>query len=515
MNFTNTPLRAGLPLALAAIALLSGCTTYTQQTADFHESWNAGNLPAASAEIDKKADKNANNQSTVVWSLEQGAVYRALALENLPPPAPATTPQMQLSPYSEPAAAVPYDVEMTQRSVDAFNWASDRITTYDEQAKAKVASEAGAILTNPANMSYRGRASDRIMLETYQTLNFLKLGQYDNARVALNRVLQHQRDAVETNARRIAEAQEKAAAAKEGKIADEQGKTASYDADMALADPKVAESLQEVETELNADLQPYEVYVNPFAVFVDGLFFMTRAEDSSDMERARKSIERAAGMAPGCSFIQEDLKLAEGLAYGKKPDGLTYVIFETGSAPHLDQLLIPIPLLLVTNKVDYTQCALPRLKRNPHFTPAADIDVDGQTLQTQELCSMDSVITREFKNEWPAVLTKSILSAGIKGLIQYQVKKELKKQGGYADLIGSIVTSVYTATTTIADTRSWTTLPKQFQYARFATPQSRTVTISAGGTPQTVAIEPGKVNLIYVKNVAPGLPALISQIVLK
>lgn len=515
MNFTNTPIRAGLPVALAVIALLSGCTTYTQQTANFHDSWNAGNLAAASSEIDKKADKNANNQSTVVWSLEQGAVYRALALENLPPPATTTTPQMQLSPYSEPAPAVPYDAAMTQRSIDAFNWASDRITTYDEQAKAKLASETGAILTNQANLSYRGRASDRIMLETYQTLNFLKLGQYDNARVALNRVLQHQRDAVETNARRITEAQEKSEAAKEGKIADEQGKTAEYDTDKAFADPKVSAALQEVDTELSTDVQPYEVYVNPFAVFIDGLFFMTRADDSSDLERARKSIERVAAMAPGCSFIQEDLKLAEGLAYGKKPDGLTYVIFETGSAPHLEELTIPIPLFVVTNKVDYTECALPRLRRDPRFTPAADIDVEGQTLQTQELCSMDSVITQEFKNEWPAVLTKSILSAGIKGLIQYQVKKELKKQGGYADLIGSIVTSVYTAATTIADTRSWTTLPKQFQYARFATPQSRTVTISAGGAPQTVAIEPGKVNLIYVKNVAPGLPALISQTVLK
>ncbi|MBK8476265.1 MAG: hypothetical protein IPL39_08080 [Opitutaceae bacterium] len=515
MNFTNIPFRAGLPVALAAIALLSGCTTYTQQTADFHESWKSGQLAAASIEIDKKADKNANNQSTVVWSLEQGAVYRARALENQPPPVAAPTPQMQVAPSSDATPSVPYEVEMTRRSIDAFNWASDRITTYDEQAKAKVASEAGAILTNPANLSYRGRASDRIMLETYQALNFLKLGEFDNARVALNRVLQHQRDAVEANAQRIAEAQAKAADAKEGKVADEQGQTAEYDTGKALEDEKVAAALQEVETELETDVRPYEVYVNPFAVFLDGLFFMTRGDDSSDMERARKSIERVAGMAPDCSFLREDLQLAEGLAYGKKPDGLTYVVFETGSAPSLDQLLIPIPLFLVTSKVDYMQCALPRLKRDPFFTPAADITVDGESVQTQLLCSMDSVVAREFKNEWPAVLTKSILSAGVKGLIQYQVKKELKKQGGYADLIGSLVTSVYTATTTIADTRSWTTLPKQFQYARFATPQSRTITIAAGGAPQTVALEPGKVNLVYVKNVAPGLPALISQTVLK
>lgn len=513
MNLSITRSRAALPVALAAIALLSGCTTYTQQTADFHDAWNAGQLQIASAEVDKKTEKNSNNQSTVVWSLEQGAVYRARALENLPPPVASTA--QQSTPMGGGAPVLPYDKEMTQKSIDAFNWASDRITTYDEQAKAKLASETGAILTNQANQSYRGRASDRIMLETYQTLNFLKLGEYDKARVALNRVLQHQRDAVQTNSARIAAAQEEEAKAKQGKVADEQGKTASYDAEKAYKDPTVSAALSQVETDLNTDLNPYEVYVNPFSVFIDGLFFMTRAEDASDMEHARKSIERVAGMAPGSSFIKQDLALAEGLAYGKKPDGLTYVIFETGSAPHLDQLIIPIPLFIVTDKAQYTQCALPRLKRDANYVPAANITVDGQNLQTEMLCSMDSVITQEFKNEWPAVLTKSIISTAVKGLIQYEVNRELKKQGGTAALIGMLATSVYTATTTIADTRSWTTLPKQFQYARFSTPQSRTITISAGGAPQSVAIEPGKVNIVYVKNVAPGLPALISQTVLK
>ncbi len=506
--------RVALPCGLVAIGLLSGCSTYTTQSSDFRTAWKAGQLAEASAEVDKKAEKNANNQSTVVWSLEQGAVYRARALENLPPVAPTNTTAMALG----PAGAAPgdaYDVEMTKKSIESFNWAADRIISYDEQAKAKVASEAGAILTNQANTSYRGRASDRIMLETYQALNYLKLGEPDNARVALNKVLQHQRDAVDANAKRIEEAQAKAAEAKEGKVADEQGKTASYDAEKAMQDEGVANALKEIDTDLETDVRPYEVYVNPFAVFVDGLFFMTRGEDASDMEHARKSMERVAAMAPESSFIKEDLALAEGLAYGKKPDGLTYVIFETGSAPYLDQIQIPIPLFLVTDKVQYTQCALPILKRVPDFVPAASIAIEGQTLDTQLLCSMDSVIAREFKNEWVAVLTKSIISAGVKGLIQYEVNRQLKDQGGTAQLIGMLATSIYTATTTIADTRSWTTLPKQFQYARFQTPKDRTITIAAGSAPQTIVIEPGKVNLVYVKSIAPGLPALISQTVLK
>jgi hypothetical protein len=503
-QFRTATLLVGGALAL----LFAGCSTYTTQSADFHEAWKVGQLQTAQAEVSKKAQNNSDNKDTVVWALEEGAVFRAIALENQPAPltaAPAMGGQVNAS----------YDLDMTKQSIAAFDRAADRIATYDEQAGTKIASETGALLTNLANLSYRGRASDRIMLETYQALNYMKLGDFDTARVALNRVLNHQRDAVEKNSKQIEEAQEQAAKAKEGKISDEKGQSGSYDTEAALKDPKTAAQLEEAEMELNTDVLSYDVYVNPFSVFMDGLYFMTHGDGSSDMERSRKSFERVAGMSPDNTYAREDLKLAEDLAYGKKPDGLTYLIFETGSAPHLEQLRIDIPLFIVTSKVDYIACALPRLRRDSNFVPSAAISVGEQTLQTQLLCSMDSVVAREFKNEWPAVLTKSLITTGIKGAINYEVKHQLGKQGGYAGLLGGLASDVFTATTTIADTRSWTTLPKEFQYARFVTPQSRTITINAGGQQKIVSIEPGKVNLVYVKNVAPGLPLLVSQIVLK
>jgi hypothetical protein len=53
--------------------------------------------------------------------------------------------------------------------------------------------------------------------------------------------------------------------------------------------------------------------------------------------------------------------------------------------------------------------------------------------------------------------------------------------------------------TNIADTRTWTSLPKEFQYARLATPESRELTLDAGGVQKTVALAPGAVNVVYVK----------------
>jgi len=41
----------------------------------------------------------------------------------------------------------------------------------------KISNEAGALLSNQANLPYEGRAYDGIMLNTYKALNYLQLGE--------------------------------------------------------------------------------------------------------------------------------------------------------------------------------------------------------------------------------------------------------------------------------------------------------------------------------------------------
>jgi uncharacterized protein len=497
----------GIALSLAAAALaLTGCQTYTQQSADFQTAWKTGQIQTATAEIQKKAQGHADDKDTIVWALEEATVLRTAALANIAPPMPAA-PATGAAPAPEEAPK-PHDVQMVEKSNASFERAHAKIVKYEEEAKTKVASEAGAALTNLANLPYRGRALDKVMLHTYLAANYIKLGAPDKARVELNRVLQAQRDAVEANAKRIAAAQEEAQKAKS------KGKGA-YDTDRALSDPKTATSLNGMETETNALVKGYEAYVNPFSVFLDGIFFGANAEGSSDFERARKSLQRVAAMSPDNAYAKQDLAIAEELHLGKSFDGTTYVIFETGSAPALEQWRLDLPIFAVTNRVSYVGAALPRIKTNPVFTETCTVTANGENYPTALVSSMDSVVAQEFKNEWPAVLTRTIVSVAVKATLDAIVQNQVKDQDWKVQLAAKVISVAAQASTNIADLRSWTTLPKQFQYARFATPADGVLKVQVGTSIQDVKLEPGKVNLIWVRNVAPGAPTYISQSILK
>jgi hypothetical protein len=520
-------------VAAAAVLALTGCQTYTSKTQERDESVRSGNFAAAVAEADKDAENNADNKDTILYRLEQGAILRAAALANLP--APATAAPAPAAPSLGEAgqtqtnqalnAAAPDQVSpriaYLTRSVSAFDEAARRIARYEEEAKIKVGSEAGAILTNQANLPYRGRAYDKVMLHTYQALNYLQLRDSDAARVELNRALQSQRDAVEANAKRIQEAQKLSEEAKSGGVQDEKGRQgSSYDVDRAQRDPKTSAALSSIESKLDAAILPYGDYVNPFTTFLDALVFTHQAADASDVERARKSWERVAGFAPNNPYAQTDYRALEPDPQAPAtpaPAALTYVIFETGAAPYRDQIRIDLPLFVVTGRISYVGMALPELSRVSGHAPSLTIaGQGGQTFPAALVASMDSVVAKDFKNEWPSILTKTIISTATKATIDAVLQKQMQDQAGPTGaLLFSLATAVTQAAVNIADTRTWRSLPKEFHYARLATPSDGLLTLTVGAQTRTVSLEPAAVHVVYVKSTSAAAPLLVGQFILK
>ena len=65
--------------------------------------------------------------------------------------------------------------------------------------------------------------------------------------------------------------------------------------------------------------------------------------------------------------------------------------------------------------------------------------------------------------------------------MQYGVQKVAEDRGGmWGGLIAGAVMGAVNASTNIADTRTWTSLPKEVQYARLTTPENRELTLFAG-----------------------------------
>lgn len=520
---SSTRLLAAKAVGVAAlVALFTGCATYEGQTQAFNQASTSGSLMVAIPQIDQQAAKAAGTKDEIVFRLEQGATLRTAALAD-PSSVPSILPpaaKVKKGEEPPPPPPTPTSEEIrahyARRSVEAFDFAESRVNKFEEEAKVKVGAELGAALTNLASLPYRGRSYDKVMMNTYKALNYIMLGEKDKARVELNRALQRQRDAVEENAQRIAAAQETAEKAARGELKDESGKSAAYDSNQALNDPKTGPALQAALDASLAPLKAYGDYVNPFAVFLDGLFFTVAGETGDDWERGRKSFERVAAIVPENSYLRDDLNAAASAAEGKTPEGLTYVIFETGAAPKRTEVRVDIPTFLVSSRLPYVGAAFPKLVFNGDYYGGLSIAAGDQQFTTATIASMDSVVANDFKNEWPTIVTKTMITAATKAIISATVQKQFEDQGGmFAGLAAGLIMGGINAATTVADTRTWQSLPKEFQYARFATPASRELTIAAGPAQQTVKLAEGSVNVVYVKSSSVNAPLLVSQFTLK
>jgi hypothetical protein len=463
-------------LALAVFGT-TGCQTYHQQNIAT-PLWKQGKVTKAAVQFTKIAEKNKDSKDTVIWRLEQGAALRAAG--------------------------------KLQESLDAFEQAEDKISRYEEKSKVRVGNEAGALLSNQANLPYEGRDYDKVMLSTYKALNYLQLGEFEKARPELIRAYQRQQDAVENNKKRIEKEEEEIKRVSE----DKNNAQAKSSADQARQDPRFRAALDSNYSELDS-LKAYADYVNPFPVYLDGVYFLNFSTGGSDLERARKSFERVLGLSGENKFVKADLESVERALRGESVPPTTYVIFETGCAPWRDQIRIDIPLFFIgKGNVPYAGAAFPRLRFEKDYLSSLTVTADGTDETTVVIASMDSVVGQHFKNELPTIIAKTLLSTTIKAAVAYGINKAVSDQNAVAGTFSKIITAVAQAAMNIADTRTWTTLPKEFQICRFPTPTNQIITLNATGSAEKieVKVEPNLANLVYVKAITSAGPLILNQV---
>ncbi|MCU0770660.1 MAG: hypothetical protein MUE94_02670 [Verrucomicrobia bacterium] len=458
-------------LSLLALGLAgTGCQTYRDQASSMRDAWAQGRYLEAADQFARRADKKHESKDGVIWHLEAGAVLRALGR------------------YPE--------------SNQHFDQAAAQIEAYEQQAEVRLGNEVGATLSNQQSLPYEGRPYDKIMLHTYKALNYLALGEIEKARPELIRAYQRQQEAVTENARRIAQAREEQQQSQQREAVERAGQ-----------DPKLSAQLQENTRNLEG-FKVYADYVNPFTVFLDGIYFLHAGAGSSDRERALKSLNRVIEVTGENSTIRADLQ-ALANPTGLNPNApLTYVILETGRAATRDQVRIDVPIIIAD--VSYVGAAFPKLEFHDDFLSGLKVTRDGVQASTEPLASMDAIIALDFKNEWPAIVTKTLIATVAKGAAAYGVNTAARQADDMAGLLARIGTAIYQAAVNIADTRSWSTLPKEFQVARFPTPENRTLALAGGAGQQAkVTLLDGTVNVVYVRSVNVSSPLLVSQFILK
>lgn len=384
----------------------------------------------------------------------------------------------------------------------SYQVADDQIDRIDQKPDVSVSQEVYASVTNMNNLTYRGYDYDRVMLSVYRALNCMQMGNLPAARVNLIGAYNRQVDAVDRNAKRIAKAQQSA-----DKVASDKGVNVAR----TRNDSRFSVAMDEHYANLK-QYHAYGDYVNPFAEWLQGLYFFADAADGSDMERSRKSMQRTSGMVPANQYVQQDYKMLNAIQQGQAIKPITYVILATGTAPMRGEFRLDIPVFLFATDVDYVGANFPVLKFNPNFLRHLTVLSQGQRYDTQLLVDMDSIVAQEFENDLPGVITRTIISAASKAAIAYGLRKTVKDQDSWEAVAIRVATAAYQVSTNEADLRTWASLPKQFQVARFPTPDNRMIQLQ-GGPSGSIPVDliPGKINVVFVRSIAPYVPLIISQ----
>ncbi len=367
-----------------------------------------------------------------------------------------------------------------QKSTECFDKAEEMLKYYDE--RSEIGDAVGSIVASDNVAPYKGEEYDGVMVNTYKALNFMAEGKMDLARVEFNRALDRQRRAKEKFSKEInklkSELQEK----------QQQDKLSKSN----VENPKTRELLAQKYPNLY-NFEAYPDFVNPFATYLAGIYFNLVGDHTKAVDLLKESY----GMVGNNAYIAEDLSVTEEILDGKgQLKDTVWLIFENGLGPIKKEFRLDIPLFVATNKVKYVGIALPKLECRDIAYPYLVAEVGGKSYKTCLVSDMDRVIQTEFSKDFKGILTRAIISATAKAIAQYALEQE----GSSAASIASIVVAAYSFSSTAADVRIWTTLPKDFQIARFKMPEAGKLQITAPGSiPLDIDI-PGCNNaIVYVR----------------
>lgn len=401
-----------------------------------------------------------------------------------------------------------------KESVDTFEAVENLYQSYDTNAEVSLSAESISAFSNPYALPYRGRSYDRIMTATYRALNYLELGDQAKARVALNRALFRQEDA-----KRMVAEKERIAREEMGNV-----DAKSSDAGSVLRSEEVNLAMSEGTADFVGS-PVYQDYMNPLSVWLHGVFFLHTAQGIEDVEKARKSLERAQALAPQNPSIKEDAVWAA--TSGSRPavDGkcIIYVLHETGEAPAWTEHKFQLPLIIFDRNAPIVNVAFPKISPVPNQDTLV-IKYKSETFNPTQLASVDGMVAREFNDELPVVKTRAVASATLKGIAAYVANKAAEENNrrnnsqaaGFLYLATIIATNAYTTQSAQADLRNWATLPKNISMVRLVVPVSEKLNIqnSLARPPISFTVPNAKSLILYCKTPAKGGPLSLHKIIL-
>jgi len=365
-----------------------------------------------------------------------------------------------------------------RRAIAHYDALEDLFKDKDVQSGArKLGENIGAALVNDAVRSYEPPPAERILTNFYKALAFWSLGEKDNARVEFNRANERARIAVERYEAMIVEAQQ------EGR-----------DANRNLQSSGVQSALRQNFPNMD-QWQVYDSFVNPAVAYMNAMFLA--GGSGSDIAQAETLLERVNGMIGGNPVIAQDLLNLR--KQGRLHNGAAqrWIVYESGLSPVYGEKRFSIPWFTVNAFIQVT-VALPELVNRPSRSSVNGLSVGEQAIALQPFARMDRVMQTEFQKRWSATVTRAVVSAASKAVLQDRMGKELGPLGNLAGML-------YANASASADTRAWHAMPEQWSLAKIPAKQAEDLRIPYGsGLATTLSLPADKDVLIYIKQPSPN-----------
>ena len=444
------PVRNRFFLFVLLLPVFAGCNAPKSHLSTFGGYFNSSDYEQSIEFAQSKISKSKNpKKEDLLWTLQLGSLERLR--QNL------------------------------RESNNYFDRSEEMLNFFDYQNAA--VDSVAAIVVNENIIPYLGEEYDGIMVNTYKALNFMALGENDQARVEFNRALDRQRRAKEKFAREIEKLQNEL-----DKEQEKEGSQVKKNVDNSEIDQLITNRYPGI-----YEFEAYPDFVNPFTTYIAGVFFNLVGDHS----KAVTFLKESYGMVRDNEYVAQDLAVTEQVLDGQAElKDTVWVIFENGMGPVKEEFRIDIPLFIASDDVQYFGIALPRLIFREQAYPYLSIKAGGNNYNTQIVGDMDRIVQTEFSKDFKGILTRAIISATAKVVAQYA----LRKKDNSSPQIVSLLATIYSYATTAADVRIWTTLPKNFQVARLPIPPDRLITIEPpGGESFPVEIPACKNAFVYVR----------------
>jgi len=406
-------------LLAIAIACLSGCAavrSYDRELQGTLESAAGGNLDGAIRLLEAN-----NSRKDLLYQLELGMLQR---LGNR---------------YEE-----------SQKAWGAASAGIQAARSAGALEPLRLLGAAGSYVISDKLRPYQPHDYEQVMLLTYTALNYLAMGNYDAARVAIRQTHELEAEIAAQRARQLAEVEEEA---------KKRGARSSF---KELSGYPV-ETIDN--PEVNALRNGYQ---SALAHYLAGFIYEALGEPSL----AAPGYRLANELQPGQPVLEEALAGLDARV-AAPDDGMADVLFVvgTGAAPALQSRQFNAPLF-VNNKLVFVPVSFPVMAgAAPRALP--QLAVEGRTLPLAPLTSIDLMARRSLQDDMPAIMLRAAIRSATSAALQYQAQSHAGDRDSAGIALAAAVLAVGAMALNSADDRTWRALPSEVAVARTRLPRGR------------------------------------------